>query len=59
YRNFLVTGASKQNALAHVLAEIGDETAYPARLIQPKGQLWWLLDQAAAENLDPSLLASK
>ncbi|NJO75117.1 MAG: 6-phosphogluconolactonase [Leptolyngbyaceae cyanobacterium RM1_406_9] len=56
---FLVTGASKQNALAQILAETGDETAYPARLIQPQGQLWWLLDQAAAENLDPSLLASK
>lgn len=55
---FLVTGANKQNALAHILAATGDETTYPARLIQPQGQLWWLLDQAAGENLDPSLLTS-
>lgn len=56
---FLVTGANKQNALAHILAATGDETIYPARLIQPQGQLWWLLDQAAGENLDPSLLTSE
>jgi 6-phosphogluconolactonase len=55
---FLVTGANKHNALTHILAATGDEATYPARLIQPQGQLWWLLDQAAGENLDPSLLAS-
>jgi 6-phosphogluconolactonase len=49
---FLVTGANKQNALAHILTPTGDETTYPARLIQPQGKLWWLLDRAAAENLD-------
>jgi len=48
---FLVAGASKQAALEQVLAPTGDATAYPSRMIQPQGQLYWLLDQAAAESL--------
>ncbi len=48
---FLVAGASKQPALAEIFAPVADEMTYPARLIQPQGELWWLLDQAAGENL--------
>jgi 6-phosphogluconolactonase len=44
---FLVSGANKQQALRQVFAEEGDAIAYPSRLIQPQGELWWLLDAAA------------
>jgi 6-phosphogluconolactonase len=44
---FLVAGANKQTALAQVFAPEGDAAAYPSRLIQPNGELWWLLDEAA------------
>lgn len=40
---FLVAGADKQTALDLVFAEQGDEMKYPSRLIQPKGELHWLL----------------
>ncbi|GFZ99619.1 6-phosphogluconolactonase [Okeania sp. KiyG1] len=40
---FLVAGADKQAALDLVFAENGDEMKYPSRLIQPKGELHWLL----------------
>ena len=40
---FLVAGADKQVALDRVFAEDGDEMKYPSRLIQPKGELHWLL----------------
>ncbi|NET16551.1 MAG: 6-phosphogluconolactonase, partial [Okeania sp. SIO1H6] len=40
---FLVAGADKQVALDRVFAENGDEMKYPSRLIQPKGELHWLL----------------
>ncbi len=48
---FLVSGAGKQPALAQIFAPNAENDAYPARLIQPQGNLWWLLDQAAGENL--------
>lgn len=48
---FLVTGASKQSALAQVFAPEGDELTYPTRLIKPNGELWWLLDEAAGKEL--------
>ncbi len=44
---FLVAGANKRPALKQVFAEQADFITYPARLIQPKGELWWLLDRAA------------
>jgi 6-phosphogluconolactonase len=53
---FLVAGASKQPALAEIFAETGDANHYPARLIQPQGELWWLLDQAAGEQVQPSVV---
>lgn len=48
---FLVAGENKQTALAHVFAPEDDADQYPSRLIQPQGELWWLLDQAAGQNL--------
>ncbi|MFE4106664.1 6-phosphogluconolactonase [Almyronema epifaneia] len=48
---FIVSGANKQTALAHVFAAEAEDSAYPARLIQPHGELWWLLDTAAGANL--------
>lgn len=48
---FLVSGASKQPALAQIFAPTASEIDYPSRLIQPQGELWWLLDQAAGEIL--------
>jgi len=51
---FLVAGESKQTALHHVFAIDGDAATYPSRLIQPEGELWWLLDQAAGKKL-PSI----
>ncbi|WP_254174038.1 6-phosphogluconolactonase [Planktothrix pseudagardhii] len=48
---FLVTGANKQEPLAQVFASEADAIAYPSRLIQPVGELWWLLDAAAGANL--------
>lgn len=48
---FVVAGASKKSALAHIFADDGDATTYPSRLIQPQGELWWLLDRAAGEDL--------
>ena len=44
---FIVAGASKQPALAQIFASAADEMTYPSRLIQPEGELWWLLDAAA------------
>jgi 6-phosphogluconolactonase len=48
---FLVAGADKQVALKQILATEGDWQTYPARLIQPQGELWWLLDRSAGEHL--------
>jgi 6-phosphogluconolactonase len=48
---FLVSGESKRPALAEIFAPSGDEMTYPARLIQPQGELWWLLDRAAGEEM--------
>ncbi|KGF73092.1 6-phosphogluconolactonase [Neosynechococcus sphagnicola sy1] len=49
---FMAAGAGKQQALRHVFAPIDSETDYPSRLIQPRGELRWLLDQAAAQGLE-------
>ncbi len=51
---FLVAGASKQDALAEIFAPEANANQYPARFIQPQGELIWLLDQAAGENLKAS-----
>lgn len=47
---FLVSGANKNSALQQVLAPTSssvDPKMFPARFIQPQGELWWLLDSAA------------
>jgi 6-phosphogluconolactonase len=48
---FLISGASKQTALAEIFAPTGDVDTYPARGIQPQGELLWLLDADAGKNL--------
>ncbi|GAB4379227.1 MAG: 6-phosphogluconolactonase [Elainellaceae cyanobacterium] len=48
---FIVAGANKQTALSQVFASEADDQSYPSRLIQPQGELWWLLDQSAGQNL--------
>lgn len=50
---FIVAGGSKKPALAQIFAPAADATTYPARLIQPEGELWWLLDATAGEELKP------
>ena len=51
---FLVAGANKTDALTHILQEDADNLAYPARLILPQGELWWLLDESASKTLKNS-----
>lgn len=53
---FVVAGVNKQPALAAIFAPEADAAHYPARLIQPQGELWWLLDQAAGANLAAEVL---
>ncbi len=48
---FLVAGATKRPALAQIFAPDADALTYPARLIQPQGELWWLLDESAGQEL--------
>ncbi|NES82410.1 MAG: 6-phosphogluconolactonase [Moorea sp. SIO2B7] len=49
---FLVAGANKRPALEQIFAQSADEMTYPARLIQPQGELWWLLDKSAGAEID-------
>ncbi len=48
---FVVAGTNKRPALKQVFATQGDDAQYPSRLIQPQGELIWLLDQAAGGEL--------
>jgi 6-phosphogluconolactonase len=48
---FLVSGVSKQTALAAVFSPTGDVATYPSRGVQPQGELLWLLDTSAGEGL--------
>ncbi|MBE9010324.1 6-phosphogluconolactonase [Pseudanabaenaceae cyanobacterium LEGE 13415] len=43
---FMVAGANKYHALTQIFADEADEMTYPARLINPQGDLWWLLEQS-------------
>ncbi len=49
---FIVAGDNKRPALAQVFAPIADDFTYPTRLIQPEGELWWLLDRSAGQDLN-------
>jgi 6-phosphogluconolactonase len=49
---FLVAGEDKAEAIEKILEEGADPRAYPASLIQPAGELEWMLDQSAASLLD-------
>lgn len=49
---FLAAGAGKQAALAQVFSPTGDDLTYPSRLVQPTGELRWLLDADAVGDLD-------
>ena len=44
---FMVAGANKQAALKQIFSDDCDTQEYPSGLIQPKGDLIWLLDRAA------------
>lgn len=48
----VAAGASKQAALRQVFAAEVEDAAYPIRLVQPTGQLTWLLDVEAVGLLD-------
>ncbi len=48
---FLVAGSNKQAALDQIFAPIADANNYPSRLIQPQGELWWLLDNTAGAKV--------
>lgn len=51
---FLVVGQDKADALAAVLEGPRDPETYPSQLIAPTdGELFWLVDRAAAANLSP------
>jgi 6-phosphogluconolactonase len=51
---FLVSGANKANALGEILAS--GPCPYPAAKVRPcDGQLTWLIDQAAAQNLPANI----
>jgi 6-phosphogluconolactonase len=51
---FLVAGEDKANALAAVLDGPRDPDTYPSQLIAPTdGELFWLVDRAAAAKLAP------
>ncbi len=54
---FLVAGANKCNALSQIFAAEADDMSYPARLIKPQGELWWLLEQEAGKALKDSDLS--
>lgn len=48
---FIVAGEGKRPALAQIFAADADPLTYPSRLIQPEGELWWLLDESAGQEL--------
>ena len=48
---FLVAGENKRPALKEIFAQQSDAMNYPSRLIQPQGELLWLLDNDAAAEL--------
>lgn len=52
---FLVSGENKRPALKQIFAPQADAATYPARLIQPEEELWWLLDSSAGAELQTQI----
>ena len=52
---FLVSGAEKASIVRGVLRPTSSDPEYPARLVQPSGELTWMLDREAASALPSSL----
>ncbi len=50
--NFLVSGEGKAHALKEILQKDAEPQEYPANLIQPAGELVWMVDAAAASSLN-------
>ncbi|WP_267383703.1 6-phosphogluconolactonase [Cyanobacterium sp. uoEpiScrs1] len=48
---FIVAGENKRPALAQIMSTEANGKTYPSRFIDPQGELWWLLDQAAGAEL--------
>ena len=48
---FIVAGENKRPALKQVFAVQAEIETYPSRLIQPQGELWWLLDFSAGAEI--------
>jgi 6-phosphogluconolactonase len=48
---FLVSGADKAGVVRDVLTPTPSDLEYPARLVQPRGELTWMLDREAASQL--------
>lgn len=53
---FLVAGASKQAALGAIRSQTADWQVYPAGAVAPAGELWWLVDRAAAGDPQEGLV---
>jgi 6-phosphogluconolactonase len=49
---FLVSGASKRQTIETVFKRSVDKNEYPVRLIEPQGELWWLLDKDAGASIE-------
>ena len=49
---FLVAGESKAQALREILEGDAEPQEYPAKLIQPTGELVWMVEAAAANSLN-------
>ncbi len=49
---FLVAGESKAQALREILKRDAEPQEYPAKLIQPAGELVWMVEAAAANSLN-------
>ncbi|MGB3682470.1 MAG: 6-phosphogluconolactonase [Rubrobacteraceae bacterium] len=52
--SFLVAGEGKAEALKEVLEGDADPYFYPSKFVQPTGELNWMVDREAAENLENS-----
>ncbi|MGD8594001.1 MAG: 6-phosphogluconolactonase [Gammaproteobacteria bacterium] len=54
----IAAGSGKSNIVKEVLASESAGTAYPVQEVQPRGELVWYLDAAAAAHLPSSLMTA-